>query len=71
MTLRRGKAVEYRQGPVKATGPGPPFFRSVSPRAGNPGHAGPTVPPYPDRPSPTPILPHQLPQAVHSSNPMA
>ena len=79
MTLRRGKGVEYRQGPVKATGPapppgssqlpeaqwgdsppGPPFFRSVSPRAGNPGHAGAAVSAYPDRPNSRPNIPSSI-----------
>ena len=85
VTLRRGKGDGAAPWPVRAKGPAPlpetqwgdspaepPFFPSVSPRAGNPGHAGAAVPRLIlTGPTPAPISPHQLPQAVHSSNPMA
>ena len=38
----------------------PPFFPSASPRAGNPGHAGAAVPPYPDRPNSHPNIPSSI-----------
>ena len=47
MTLRRGKAVEYRQGPVKATGPAPvPGHRRCRKPSGATAHRGHILPQF-------------------------